>query len=606
MIKAFSRGVASSAFGIAAALLLVALFGILSGFFLSHERLVQVARTALERGELPHTTPTNEDFFTECATLEMQYLRPPSLIFNVVDTRLVMPENGIHPCQMLRTMVTGSESEKNAARINAARSYPNYPYGSRHLEAIVLSFLEFQTARTVYLWLSYLSVLSLTWAAWRYSKHTASALLPLWLLLAFGFSLHFFGNNLAHAPGFIFGFLGLTIFLSAKQKLREFRARLFFFGALGVIVTYFDILTGAIPVVLSLSIVLNHFFRVEEELTFGKAYWTRAILEGLAITACFIAGYVALTVVRLEILSIVGINWHPYYFSDLMAKFGAERAGQIIGLRDNILRLWLHRWQLTPGGARPATWLMMLSVASWMFALGALPALWFHDRKRAPAVTINLLVLIAAGSGMLAWYICFPAHTYQHVMFIVRTITLPVAYGMVAGVLVMTALLSGGRRPWWSLTGFLLSLLVATILLNSAWPIGMPPVIFSARFITETIDKVSCAPLGLKPDGTPDGVVEIVYQPVKPFIKFLSRDRPIYIRLDRANPTGGYETGQTLYVLGVASSLTGGLLNEKDGSFISHDRKRIHLFAYFCRDGYDRPDSVYQIYINGQTFPVGP
>src|SRR5438270_10946889 len=101
MIKAFSRAVASSAFGISAALLLVALFSVLSGFFLSHERLVHVARTALERGELPHTTRTNEDFFTECATLEMQYLRPSSLALNIADTRLVMPENGIHPCQML-------------------------------------------------------------------------------------------------------------------------------------------------------------------------------------------------------------------------------------------------------------------------------------------------------------------------------------------------------------------------------------------------------------------------------------------------------------------------------------------------------------------------
>ena len=597
------HAVVSAGSGVFTGLILVVVFGILSGFALSPERLIHVAGAALERGELPHTTRTNEDFFTECAMLEMQFLRPASLLHNVFDTRLVFPEDGIHPCQMLRTMVT--QPEKDAALRSAARSYPNYPYGSRHLEAIVLSFLEIETARTVYLWISYLSILALAAAAWFNSKRQALSFLPLWLLLLFGFSIHFFGNNLAHAPGFISGFLALSIFLALKGRFSDVRARLLYFGVLGVVVSYFDILTGAIPVILSLSIVLNHFYYVDRRGPRGTPSWAKVASGVIGVTLCFVSAYVALALVRLGILVALNVDWHPY-FRDLVAKFGSETAGEIIGLMDNISNLWDHRWQLTPGGAGPATWVIILSASSWLFALAGTPLVWMFHREQAAAVTRNVLVLIIAALGIAAWYDCFPVHTYQHVLFIVRTVTLPVSYGMIAAIIVGTALISQ-RHVWWVAAGFFLSFLAIVALLSGPWKIEMPPTIHSARFITATTDKVSCAALGLSPDGVPDGVVEIDYQPVKSPLSFVRRHvpRPIYIRLERMNPNGAHETGPTLYVLGISSSLKGELLNAKDGSFTPHDSQRVRFYGHFCRDGHDRPDSIYQINIDGSVFVLG-
>jgi hypothetical protein len=55
---------------------------------------------------------------------------------------------------------------------------------------------------------------------------------------------------------------------------------------------------------------------------------------------------------------------------------------------------------------------------------------------------------------------------------------------------------------------------------------------------------------------------------------------------------------------GITSSLAGDLLNEKDGSFNSQERKEVHLFAHFCWNGHDTADSIYQINIEGLIVPI--
>jgi hypothetical protein len=326
---------------------------------------------------------------------------------------------------------------------------------------------------------------------------------------------------------------------------------------------------------------------------------------GIRDSGVFVAAYLAMLLLRLGILSALGIDWHPY-FRSLSDKFGAVRGGQTISLIGNISRLWLHRWQLTPGGALPATWAITVSVASWVFALAAFPFAYSFDRERATRLMINLAVLGACTLGMVAWYLRFPAHTYQHVLFIVRTVTLPIAYGIVGAILVMKELSCAGRRISHLMAGFLLSFLFSVVLLDGVWTLGMPPDILSARFVDLSVDKVSCEALGFHPDGVSDSVVEIIYQPVDSLLGLLGlrRLRPTYIRFERLNPIGAYETGRTLYPLGLTSSAAGDLLNAKDGSFTSQERKEVRLYAHFCWDGHDTPDSTYQINVEGLIIPI--
>jgi hypothetical protein len=61
-----------------------------------------------------------------------------------------------HPCDTLRILTLGTAQEK--AQLPAAVSYFNYPFGSRHLEAFVLSALDYREAAQLYRVLSYASV----------------------------------------------------------------------------------------------------------------------------------------------------------------------------------------------------------------------------------------------------------------------------------------------------------------------------------------------------------------------------------------------------------------------------------------------------------------
>jgi hypothetical protein len=469
----------------------------------------------------------------------------------------------------------------------------------------MLSFVEFRTARAVYNIISYLSAITLFLAAWRNSRRTTIVLLPIALVILFGFSLHLFGNNLAHAPGFFFGFLGLSALL-VKAWFEKLSMRLFSFGMLGVVISYFDILTGAIPVVLSLSIVLNHFYYVAAEQVDAKSYFISAVSQATAIVACFVGAYVALTVLRLGILSVLDFGWRDY-FAALGVRLGNYAPGRTVSFADNVRALWFVRSQLVPGGAQPATWLIFISLTSWIFALTAMPYAYFMDRESSEKVSVDVLVLVGATFGIIVWFLCFTRHTYEHALFIVRLISLPVAYGIVAAILVGSFLLSSRYRARWIVAGSFSSLFIAGILLHGVWLIGMPPKLLLARFVESSADKVSCAALGLRPDGKPDRVVEIRYQPATepPMALFgLRSNTPTYIRVERRDPVGAYETGATLYILGITKSMSGELLNNKDGSFVSSGRTDVHIFLHFCLDGHDTAVSVYNVRIEGQPSPI--
>ena len=122
---------------------------------LSDPRIVEVTRTAFAKGELAHATRIREDFFTECALLTMQKLRHDRAFWSALDTRFIMPLDQ-HPCDTLRILVLSTAEQR--ASLAAPVSYFNYPLGSRHLEAFVLSALDYGPATTLYRALSYGSI----------------------------------------------------------------------------------------------------------------------------------------------------------------------------------------------------------------------------------------------------------------------------------------------------------------------------------------------------------------------------------------------------------------------------------------------------------------
>lgn len=396
---------------------------VLSGVTLSHERAAAVIEYALQHDKLSATSHPGGDTFTECAMMETQMLRPPGAIWQALDTKLRLPPRE-HPCDTLHTMMFGTPAQIAAAP--QVSSYVSYPQGSRHLEALVFSVINYSKAVILYDALSYGSLaLLLAAMVWR-DRKTALVLAPVPIVLALAFSLHIFGGNLAHAPGFFAGWLMLALLVAAKPWFEPPYRRAALIAAAGVVTTYFDLLSGSIPTILALAIVLNHFYFVADTRQ-QPAYFMRAMGTGIAIAASFVATNVMVNLPRLWLLAASGVETGNFR-GGLLSRM-SDLAGEMpVSFAMNVAALFAQRHQMTPGGEPLASWVLITGALCWAGVLASAAIKRLPD----PAGT---LVLAAAAAGPIAWYVVFPSHTYIHAWFMVRLLALPCAFGMAAAML---------------------------------------------------------------------------------------------------------------------------------------------------------------------------
>ena len=581
--------------GIAAGCGAVALFAALSGFALSDARIVEVVKKAFANDELAYASRIREDFFGECALLSMLKLRHPDAVWSALDTRFILED--AHPCDTLHTLVLGTPAEK--ASLPAAVSYFNYPFGSRHLESFVLSALDYGAASALYRMLSYGSIVLLFGAMlWR-SGRMAMLMAPLPLALIGAFAMYRFGGNLAHAPGFFLGFMALAFFVAAPRLFREPGTRFGFAGALGVLAAYFDILNGLIGTLLALTILLNHFFYVVAARDRPDYAW-KAASQAVAIFVCFVAAYVTLTVARLGLLWTNGVDVSR--FAAALAFRTGNDIGVTIAYGQSLEQLFAFRSQLTPGGTGSANWVFLAGIAGWIFATLSGLAAWGLRRGVTVPAVVDVLIFVGVSIGIFAWYRCFVAHTFVHAAFMVRLLAIPLACGVAAALLAAGAA-ARSRLPAATLPAlFCVAVVTAALLLHGRWLIGTATV---ARVIETSADLVGCGRLGLKPDGRPDGVIEVSFERITPPLGFLGIKvgRDTLFQLARRNPDAAYHSGAFLNVIGIADEPGGQLRNNPEGGFRFIRGSEPHVFAHFCRAG-EEPGSRYELVVDGVTVPL--
>ena len=415
--------------GLGLAAIVIALISVGSGLVLGPDRLAKVVQDGILAGQF--VPDPREEYFTECSILMMQYLKHANIFLNAIDSVWTQPVDG-QPCLSLQMMV-----ETNTG-LGAPFSYVNYPFGSRHLLAFMLSVLSVQETKMLYEFLSYSSVVALLLAAFWNSPRTALTILPVGLFLLFAFQQHLLGHNLAHAPSYFPAFFILAFFLAARKSFQDQRNRLVLVGFLAGIVQFFDLLAGAVPVVLSLTIVLNHLFYIAPAAHRDAGdYWLVAIREAIVLAACFLIAFVSLTGVRMLILSqsVAGV-WH-LYFEGLFHRTGGELNGNSLHLADIVKGFWFERGRLTTGGVLTSTWVLLTSACAWIIAIVSAFICWRYRRLRAMDL-VDLFVIVIGAGGVLAWYVLFLNHTVGHPFFMVRTIAIPASYGFVVLIAVWT------------------------------------------------------------------------------------------------------------------------------------------------------------------------
>lgn len=424
------RSVTGSVAGLTAAIILWYGLAAASHFALSHERAVQVITQAVAAGQFPYLEKEREDYFTECSLIGLQYARRHSVVQDLADSRLLGVSAGTHPCDVLTAIANGGS-------IPTPYSYFDYPMGGRFVEAMAFSVIDFGTAQAVYMALSYGSVASLLFAAFYSDRRRGWLVVPIAAYLVGAFSMHKFGHNLAHAPGFFIGFILLAIFLMAKQTFTDRGHRYFFYGALGITTFYFDLMNAVIPTILSLTILLRQLF-------YGDGRWRNVITESIGIFLCFVLAYVALNALRLGVLTLYGLDWRDY-LPRLAGRLGSsspELGGLNLTFGDVAKQIWAFRYQLVPGTvydqnplAGRAAPVLLSGMAAWVAALAMLTV-----ARRSRRLLADLFVTLCAGVGAISWIVVFSGHAYIHPQFIGRLIAIPAAYGFVALLLVISAL----------------------------------------------------------------------------------------------------------------------------------------------------------------------
>jgi hypothetical protein len=407
-----------------------------TGSLSSHrDRLVSVINQAIDAGDFVTETHPYEELFTECSLLQMQLSRHEAVITDVMRSVWIRPSPSANqfPCDILQIMLRGGPP------VPKTEDYINYPFGSRFLLALVLNETTFHRTRQLYGVLSYASIVLLLIGVWYHSRATALTVLPICLALMFAFSQHRFGQNVAHAPGYFVGFstLGLML-LAPKGWTRSTANRLFFYAMLGVFVGFFDILTGSIPILLSLAIVLNHLTFVGPVDT--ERYWSTSIRQALGVVAAFALGFAILTAIRMTALSVIG-SLGSVFLDSLIVRVSGPGS-----IADVWRALWTWRHQLVMGGEIPSTIFLFACAASWVVAITALPVIYISNARKTYRLGADLFVLICAAVGVLAWYGLFTPLTLEHSWFMVRLLAVPAAYGVVALILVRRTTVSSVHR----------------------------------------------------------------------------------------------------------------------------------------------------------------
>jgi hypothetical protein len=318
--------------------------------------------------------------------------------------------------------------------------------------------------------------------------------------------------------------------------------------------------------------------------------------------------YGVLTAVRLSLLSTLAEGGLARYSHGLALRLSDQVEGREIHFRDVVQKLWLARFQLAPGGVDAATLGVFLAMAAWIHSLCLLPFLWWRRGSAALIVLADLAVITCASAGVLAWYRLFPQHTYIHVLFIVRIVALPASYGFVtAAILTRFLTESRTRSILWAAAGCAAVALIAASLLLDA---GLATVT-EARFVGQpAVDSVACAPLGLKSDGKRDGLVEVWLhtRQVSPALALLRVPPrtydPLFLRLERADPPGWWDTGSQLYILGISQNPGGALINRPDGTVLLPPGHLRRLWAHFCLDGHETASSSYVLRSEDAIVPV--
>jgi hypothetical protein len=416
--------------GFATAIAVSLTITVIGHFSLSEARLNHVITIGLFQSQFEQRgLVLIKDHWSECGFLMMEKVQPQSVLRNAIDTYLAH-DFRYHFCDILKTEYLGGP----LTDVKLAHwDYQNYPFGARHVLAVVMSFMELVDVHGLYMILSSVTVALMFFGALCNSPANAKTVAPVGIYLCFAFATHLLGDNLAYAPSLIFAFTALSIFLFAKKWFSEWCHRVFFFAMMATMVLFFEPSTGTVPITIALTVVFNQLFYSDREAP-PDMYWSTSAKQALTILACFFFAIIIHTSLR------IGAIW-LLYGADVEALFGklaARMSDQVDGSVQattlaTLQRIWDSIGNLSPGGRPVALIFLGASMIAWIVMLFMLPiAIRSMPTWRRSVLAVDVILIAVSAAGIFLWYRLFRNHIYIHAFFMVRLLVIPASFGFVA------------------------------------------------------------------------------------------------------------------------------------------------------------------------------
>lgn len=556
--------------------------------FTDTNKIKSMVLQAGQAGELDYLKDTRKDSFTDCSLLTMQIIRENNLWLDTFNTKL----GGFadqHPCVSAKTLVENGT-------ITGVESYVNYWFGTRYIAQIFFNFLTYSQLHALYHFLSYAAFAIFLACCFRKSRVLGILFTPLAISAFIGFGNEKLGENIGHAPGFIFPMLLLSGLVYFRNRFKSFELRMMFFVLLGVLTTYLDLLTGAIPFIFILAIITDYFLFNSTAAFSDNTNTLKSILfEKVSLAAALCITFVLTISTKLLVLSKIFNVPITNFKSGLLS-----RVGDVVGNGEKITysamfhKLWDVRDQFF-GSFIVADIFFLIALSSWLFTV-IVVVIWFVKKKHS-TLYFDVAMLFLGALGVLAWYLMFLNHTFVHVLHMGRIVIIPASFGVTSMILCATHAKSASPKKYYrsivicGVVSLFVSYLSMSILIGR----GVPSYQIEASAVANVngADRVSCSPLGVRKDGVPDKIVSFT---MTPDTIFYNRNVNItQIQIARDLPGGVYETGQRSFILGVTTDEKGPLINKPDGTVNLPVAAGYQL--NYCSDHADTNKSLYRIMV---------
>lgn len=385
------------------------------------QNLVHESYPSHRYGFSSNYTGVGINHFTDCRIILMTLYRHPDRLRNAVIPKLAGSEDthATEPCETVASFV----NDKVTISESASNYYLRYWYGAKVFLSIALRYLDFFQINQLIKTFTYIGFFLLAAAIVAARRDLLLQALPVGIFGIGCFGINYHGGIAMPLPFLLAVYLLLGIVLLRNVSLAWLG---FYFAVAGALSSFVYFLGGSLILFFAFAIYLLHFINFADHPLRQRYAYSAGML------ACF-GGAFAGSLLFKQLVSTLYISAgrvFSLFWSGAFYRMSGSFRGESITIADAIekqieyYRLAVFNWETG------AELIGAFSLGAWIVSL--LITVYLFYGKRNVEQLHRFAIIFIAGILVFVRYALFRNHTYIHVIFIGRYLTVFYLFGWVA------------------------------------------------------------------------------------------------------------------------------------------------------------------------------